>query len=81
MFFRKVDFTVCIRLTFSCIANVQVGFKEKLAVALFSTRLEAQACVRDHEDHGTLGEGVKVCYLIFIPWLSPKTRTLNSFTC
>ena len=43
---------------------MQVGFKEKLAVALFSTRLEAQACVRDHEDHGALGEAVKVNILI-----------------
>ncbi len=50
---------------------MQVGFKEKLAVALFSTRSEAQACVRDHEDHGTLGEAVKVYLRTFYFTLRP----------
>lgn len=46
---------------------LQVGYKEKLAVVLFSNKQEAQACARDEDGYG-LGEDFKVKRSFIIIW-------------
>jgi hypothetical protein len=47
---------------------LQVGYKEKLAVVLFASKAEAQACARDQDGKG-LGEDFKVRIACTLPCL------------